>query len=176
MYRRFLSGIVPIIICPSGCKECSSSDKCNTCNDGYYIIEDTKKCYNTIIENYYPDSKTLRRCHSNCKQCFSSQINDTYMNCETCYPDYYMAEDTKSCYNETIDNYYLDNDILKRCHPNCKRCLYKDNLNCIICKNNYFMTEDTKSCYNEIIDNYYLDNNILKKCHPKCKRCYKKFI
>ena len=82
------------------------------------MTEDTKSCFNEIIDNHYLDNNILKRCHPNCKQCFSSQINDTYMNCETCYSNYYLTEDTKSCYNEIIDNYYLDNDILKKCPSN----------------------------------------------------------
>ena len=43
--------------------------------------------------------------------------NSSNMNCIKCKNNYYLTEDTNSCYNDIPDNYYLDNDqILKRCH------------------------------------------------------------
>ena len=46
------------------------------------------------------------------------------MNCIRCQYKLYMTEDTQSCYEEGIDNYYLDkNDFkLKKCHKNCLCC------------------------------------------------------
>ena len=44
------------------------------------------------------------------------------MNCSTCKENYFMTEDTNSCYRRVIDNYYLDNITLKRCHSNCLDC------------------------------------------------------
>jgi len=170
--------------CSSSCDECnvpinSTFMNCINCKSNYYMTEDTKSCYNRNKDNYYLDRNTniLRRCHPNCLHCSYSPINDTYMNCITCQPNYFMTEDTESCYNGVIDNYYLDTDrILKRCHPNCLRCnsnpINETYMNCITCQPNYFMTEDTESCYNEVINNYYLDvNNTLRRCHKNCLRC-----
>ena len=152
---------------------------CIKCQEKYYITEDTNSCYNTIIDNYYLDNDNiLKRCHSNCLQCISAPINDTYMNCIKCQNNYYITEDTNSCHDKVIDNYYLDNDNkLKRCHSNCLQCksapINDTYMNCIKCQNNYYITEDTNSCYNTIIDNYYLDDDkVLKRCHSKCSKCY----
>ena len=72
------------------------------------------------------------------------------MNCFSCKSGYYITEDTKSCYNKDIDNYYFDNNILRRCHKNCLRCTTKatdeTHMNCIKCQNNLYLTEDTNSC------------------------------
>ena len=170
--------------CHENCLHCSSSPtnetymNCLTCQQSYFMTEDTESCYNDVIDNYYLDvNNTLRRCHSNCLRCNSIAKNDTYMNCLICQPNYFMTEDTESCYNEVIDNYYLDaNNTLRRCHPNCLRCssaqINDTYMNCISCQPNYFITEDTKSCYNEVIDNYYLDiDRILKRCHKNCLKC-----
>ena len=154
-------------ICIEGCDKCVNSETCKVCNQNYYLTEDTKKCYSEVINNYYLDGKTLKRCHQNCLQCSNSK-ND---NCIKCQSNYYLTEDTQSCYSKEINNYYLDGNTLKKCHPNCLKCINNQNSECILCQSNYFMTEDTNSCYNEIIDNYYIDNNILRKCHPNCLRC-----
>ena len=178
--------------CHSKCSSCYSSAlsedymNCITCNSGY-LTEDTKSCYITK-DNYYLDSNTniLRRCHKNCKRCDFPPINDAFMNCKECPINYYLTEDTDSCYDEVIDNYYLDNTgtngILRRCHSNCLKCttsaIDETHMNCIICRNNYYITEDTNSCYDKIIDNYYFDfdNRILKRCHPNCLRCSGPYI
>ena len=159
---------------------------CIICINNYFITEDTKSCYEKVIDNYYLDNVTniLRRCHHNCKSCYSKPINYTFMNCITCPNNYYLTEDTDSCYDKVIDNYYLDNTtyILRRCHPNCKSCysqpINDTYMNCISCPNNYYLTEDTDACYNEVIDNYFFDFNTkkLRRCHPNCLRCSSKPI
>jgi len=167
--------------CNENCKSCYSKQinethmNCKTCLNNYYITEDTNSCYDNIVDNYYLDGNILRRCHNNCKSCYSKQINETHMNCKTCQNDYYITEDTNSCYGNVIDNYYLDGNILRRCYENCKSCYSKQinetHMNCKTCQNDYYMTEDTYSCYDKIIDNYYLDGNILRRCHPRCSKC-----
>jgi hypothetical protein len=168
--------------CHPRCKKCISKEinstymNCIECNNNFYLTEDTKSCFDNVIDNYYIDKNILRRCHSYCKKCISKKINDTYMNCLECNNNFYLTEDTKSCFNNVIDNYYIDNNMLRKCHPRCKKCSSKEinetYMNCLECNNNYYLTEDTKTCYKNVIDNYYLDNNILRRCHPRCKSCY----
>ena len=168
--------------CYKNCLDCFSKEtnythmNCKKCNPNWYLTEDTKSCYNDIIDNYYLDGDILRRCHKNCLHCSTNENNDVYMNCTKCLENFFMTEDTNSCYDKIIDNYYLDNTILRRCHKNCLSCSKKETnntfMNCLKCKENYFMTEDTNSCYDNIIDNYYKDNNTLKRCHPNCLQCY----
>ena len=135
--------------CQSPCEKCSgpkisdTSMNCITCKSNYYITEDTKSCYNKVIDNYYLDNDNiLKRCHSNCLQCSYAPISDKFMNCIKCQKNYYITEDTNSCYNTIIDNYYLDKDnILKRCHSKCLQCnnapINDTYMNCIKCQNNY---------------------------------------
>ena len=167
--------------CHHNCLKCPNKAindtfmNCDSCENNYYITEDTKSCYNYVIDNYYLDSDKLRRCHPNCLKCSSSEKNESYMNCITCQQNYYMTEDTESCYNEIIDNYYLDNDTLRRCHPNCLKCnsiqLNESYMNCIVCQENYYITEDTKQCYKDTVNYYYRDGDILKRCHSNCLKC-----
>ena len=171
--------------CYKNCLRCSTKANnisfmnCLTCQKDYLLIEDTYSCYKDVIDNYYKDGIYLRKCHPNCLKCSNKATNDTHMNCLKCKNNLYMTKDTQSCYEEGIDNYYLDKDdnILKRCHPNCLKCSTKEtndtHMNCLKCQNNLYMTEDTESCYEDGIDNYYLDkdDNILKRCHPNCLKC-----
>ena len=145
------------------------------------MTEDTQSCYEEGIDNYYLDKNDfkLKKCHKNCLRCSTRATNDTYMNCLKCQPNLFMTEDTQSCYEDVIDNYYLDkiDNILRRCHPNCLKCKSaqedETHMNCLKCQANLYMTKDTESCYEGEIDNYYLDKNdlILKPCHKNCLRC-----
>ena len=149
---------------------------CTKCKDNLYMTEDTQSCYKGGINHYYLDNndKILRRCHQNCLQCNNGPINDTYMKCTLCQEKLYMTEDTESCYENGVNNYYLDNkdNILKRCHPNCLQCINGPNndtyMNYKKCQNNFYITEDTYSCYNYIKNNYYLDKYILRRCYSRC--------
>ena len=94
------------------------------CMEGYYEIEDDKKvCINFTPKEYYFDEneKIYKKCNFGCLECFDpmnyNTSNSSNMNCIKCKNNYYLTEDTNSCYNDIPDNYYLDNDqILKRCH------------------------------------------------------------
>ena len=145
--------IVFIIILFPRIKSCLNLHHDWSCSDAEKI-----KCR---IYGYY--CQTL-----NCEQC---EVCDNIMNCTECKSNYYMTEDSKSCYNSIIDNYYLQDNILKRCHPNCLSCIDKNNKNCERCKINYYKTEDLQSCHREEIDNYFKEGNYLKRCHGNCLRC-----
>ena len=167
--------------CHKNCLHCITNEydnnymNCTKCFENFYMTEDTNSCYDKVIDNYYLDNTILRRCHKNCLKCSKKETNSTYMNCLKCQNNFYMTEDTNSCYNEEINNYYKDNNTLRRCHPNCLKCSIgsKNNnyMNCTKCQNNFYMTEDTKSCYDNVIDNYYKENYTLRRCHENCLRC-----
>ena len=168
--------------CNKNCYKCTTNEhndkymNCTECIPNLYLTEDTNSCYEEGVDNYYLDDNILRLCHKNCLKCKTNEHNDKYMNCTKCNKNLYMTEDTDSCYEEGIDNYYLDDNILKRCHPNCLQCYSapKNNsfMRCKTCKDNFYLTSDTESCYDKVPDNYYLDDdNKLKRCHPNCLKC-----
>ena len=166
--------------CPSSCEECdapinSNYMNCKSCKQGYYMTEDTFSCYNSVPNNYYKDGNYLRRCHKECLYCSTGSQDDNNMKCTDCYQNYFLTEDTNSCYNYIKDNYYKDGNKLRRCYKDCLHCTTgsqdDNNMKCTDCYQNYFLTEDTNSCYNYIKDNYYKDGNKLRRCHKKCLHC-----
>ena len=174
--------------CHPNCLTCSSapSDEnhmnCLTCQNNYHLTEDTNSCYTGDIDNYYLDNteNKYKKCHQDCLTCSNAPLDDNHMNCLTCQKDYFITVDTNSCYNELIDNYYLDfeNKRFKNCHQNCLRCTWApidDHMNCITCKSNFYLTEDTNSCYDYTPDNYYLDTDVtpnkLRRCFHNCDLC-----
>ena len=129
--------------CHPNCLRCSAKPlnntfmNCKSCQYAHFLTEDTNSCYNIVIDNYYLDIRTLRRCHRNCFLCYGAPIDRYHMNCRNCKNNLYMTEDTDSCYRRVIDNYYLDNITLKRCHSNCLDCYDIENnitfYNCLTC-------------------------------------------
>jgi hypothetical protein len=126
------------------------------CLNGFYHLDyDLDLC--TIIKppKYYIDEekKMYKACQSPCDECNGPIINDELMNCITCKSNFYITEDTNSCYKEK-ENYYLDNNILRRCHPRCSKCITGSkndtNMSCLECiynsEENYFYKEDTLNC------------------------------
>ena len=127
------------------------------CLDGYYHLDyDLNLCTNIKPKGYYLDKneRTYKSCQSPCEECSGPIINNTFMNCVTCIQNYFITEDTNSCYNGEVENYYLDKDIYRRCHPRCSKCITgsKDdkNMSCLECMYNieepYFYKIDTQNC------------------------------
>ena len=91
--------------CESPCVECYGSKisdismNCITCEEGYYITEDTHSCYKEEIDNYYLDidNKIYKRCHENCKRCYSASKDDNNMACKNCKDGYFYKADTLNC-------------------------------------------------------------------------------
>ena len=131
---------------------------CKSCQYAHFLTEDTNSCYNIVIDNYYLDIRTLRRCHRNCFLCYGAPIDRYHMNCRNCKNNLYMTEDTDSCYRRVIDNYYLDNITLKRCHSNCLDCYdIEDNItfyNCLTCYEDWGVNENKYTC------NDYINKNL----------------
>ena len=114
------------------------------------MTEDSESCYENGVNNYYLDNDILKKCHPNCLQCSSGPNKNNEMNCKKCQKNFYMTEDTNSCYDYIPNNYYLDDGILKKCFSRCFNCFgAKDDktMNCLGCINNdYFYKNDTYDC------------------------------
>ena len=129
--------------------------KLDYCLNGYYpFCDNLTLCVNEKPEGYYFDDKEkcYRHCQKPCYDCSKNFTNNTYMNCDSCIKNYNITEDTKSCYDYMPNNYYLDNNIYRRCHPRCLTCIKgsknNSNMNCLNCESGYgyFYKSDTHNC------------------------------
>lgn len=129
------------------------------CLVGYYHLEyDLNLCTNMKPKGYYLDEKerTYKACESPCSECSGPKENDTFMNCLTCMDNFYITEDTYSCYDTELENYYLDGNIYRRCHSRCSKCITgsndNKNMSCLKCiyldnaKEQYFYRPDILNC------------------------------
>ena len=115
--------------CPPRTKFYFDSEICEDCRD-FYNYENTG-CWDSVPDGYYNDNvsaKTVKKCQSECKKCSLHSVNNNL--CISCndIEEYYYKEDDSlntvsyyKCYhkNEVQVDYYLDNDIFKRCYSKC---------------------------------------------------------
>jgi len=126
-----------------------------TCGDGeFYNIENANEITQLNLGNkYYYDinKKVYIKCHERCKKC-SKEYNDTNMNCDECYDNYYLLNGTCLEISKCEYNYYYDID---------------SNLNCIN-RDNYcpnfkpYENNETKEC----IEKCDISDLIDKICNP----------
>ena len=122
---------------------------------GKYILENTYECIDMPTENGYFISNNITglisRCHNNCLTCYNKE-NELSTNCIICKNESLLIQDG-NCVNYCSEGYILENNICKKCHPNCLNCIIsKDNLKydsnnilesmgCLECKNNSIYVE-----------------------------------
>ena len=107
---------------------------CTKCIPNFYMTEDTESCYEGEINNYYLENNILKKCYKNCLKCSSYSKNDNEQNCKKCQNNFYITEDTNSCYDFIPNNYYLEKNILKKCYYRCLNFLggkNEVNMNCL---------------------------------------------
>lgn len=123
------------------------------CLEGYYKLEDNlNTCTNKKPNGYFLDvnEKIYKKCSSPCFDCSGPYISFNEMNCINCLENYFITEDTYSCYDFVPINYIKENYTLKRCHPLCTECIKPSkndsNMNCLQCEYGYFLKTDTHNC------------------------------
>ena len=156
-----------------------------TCGDGkFFNVDNVNEITQLHLGNkYYYDinKKIYIKCHERCKKC-SKAYNDTNMNCDECYENYFLLNGTCLEISNCEYNYYYDIDLNLKCInrdnycPNfkpyennvTKECIEKCdfiNLNAKLCNptNNPVSINGT---YKEIMNNLKylnLEEKLLKK-------------
>ena len=154
-------------------------NKCySKCPNGTYYNFNQDGCIDDIPTGYYINDsikKTIGKCDIKCENdcILDGPINK--VTCKSCNEEknYYRKEEDENneyydCYNGQIENFYLDNNIYKRCFKTCKNCNeLGDNLNhkCIDCYSNY--TLNNSNCYEICNYFYYFDKNKIYHCTEK---------
>ena len=181
----------------------SNDQKCNTCKNGYYFIENTSNCFREIPEGYYFDEAKMVfiKCYDSCKTCNKGNEGNKH-NCKECNENYflyntnclncnfinkYVNYSQTECIDKIPDGYYVNDtekNTLDRCYPNCLTCnegsKNETYMKCLSCDNTkgLYLLEGTNNCIIDIKENEYLDKDdkLIKKCYKGCKTCSEKEI
>ena len=145
-----------------------------------YILESSYMEENEETINITEEINNINnsiKCDISCLTCYKEPDNNN-TNCLECntYKGYYpLYEKNSICiHNETnIIGYYLDTNNIsytwKRCHDNCKRCIFKGNetnMNCLSCKDNLLYIKEKDNCVSNC-PNGYETNEINNECIVK---------
>jgi hypothetical protein len=169
--------------CYPTCQTCNnpgveSNHQCDTCITDYFPKSDNlTSCFTGDVPQYYFDARIYQKCFYLCKTCSLSGTPSNNQ-CSSCINNFYTKEDyANNCYTGDQPQYYLENDIYKKCYYSCKTCNTSGDQvshQCTSCLNGYYPKADASStnCYTGSQDYYYLDDqNIYQKCYPTCLSC-----
>ena len=172
--------------CGNNCSMCeinSNNIKCTSCLDSYYYLEEKNACYQSFKGYYLDSSNNFKKCYETCEEC-NGEGNLNNPNCKekNCVSNaYYFEDNLTKCYYRTDipEGYTFYNNIIIKCHENCKSCSGKYTsraMKCIECKDNYYpVAGRNNECYNTLIG-YYLTTDVNNKkyfapCHSECETC-----
>ena len=194
--------------CYKNCKTCKikgnnlNEQKCETCVEGFYFMENTNNCFEESPEGYFfnEEKEKYSKCYDNCKKCTTIKVgnkqnclscNDKFLlynntNCLDCkYNGKYVNYEQTDCIDSIPDGYYVNDtkyNTIDKCHKNCLTCSKSstddNNMNCLTCDNTkeFYMIENTNNCIKAPYPGYYLEENIFKKCNIACSSCSQKPI
>ena len=143
------------------CKECSNTDVCDECMDGFKLYEG--KCYSKCPSSTYEQGKECLNCNIKCAECVSED------NCTYCNETFYLQNNM--C-NETCANGYFKNDKLRTCDKcgDSERCIKCDLLNkniCLQCKSGFKLKEG--SCVDNCEEGFIVLEN--SNGYYECVQC-----
>ena len=189
--------------CFKNCKTCITkgsdinNQKCETCLEKYYFVENTQNCFEYPPEGYYfnENKEVHSKCYDKCKTCSKLNTGNIH-NCLSCYPNYLLYNSTNcldckyrnkyanyeqiECIDSVPDGFYVNNteyNTIDKCYKNCKTCSKASdddyNMYCLTCDNlkGFYLVENTNNCEKDPYPGYYLDDTIWRKCHISCSTC-----
>ena len=150
--------------CSENCQECDSQ-KCFTCEKGYYLHQSECKVAPTCQETYFFNGTDCEACHSNCLSCFGKEHNECY---------------------ECSFKYFLNNTECKSLLANCNSTSFRTQTNqcqpcsypCLTCNSSTFcesclgnLLSYKGACVTECPSKAYQTNSSCVDCSLGCELC-----
>ncbi|KAL4436311.1 hypothetical protein ABPG74_015902 [Tetrahymena malaccensis] len=141
------------------CSVCSNGNECNTCSDGYYLIEDSKICTQKCPSGYFLDKigfKCIKCAQQNCDKC----SDQTKTSCQSCNKNSIqeLNQCVSLCNSESQSKCY-------NCDESCLTCSGPSSSQCIQCATGYKRYKDL--CYKKCPDYTFYDES-----QQQCIDCY----
>jgi len=131
-------------LCPFNCKTCKSQDKCLSCKNELFYLQENNLCLKNCPIKYYPqnlvndesiikinESKNIcKKCKAECSVCTGSQDN-----CLSCEQGYFFLAQNKDCLIDCPQGFYKDfsNQQCIACSETCLECKGSLINDCIKC-------------------------------------------
>ena len=206
-FSETIDGLIYYKKCSKGiqnCEECSSSNVCTKCIDGYSTIDNDKShCENLSTNKYYYDStaQVYKLCTEKLNYCERCSLNNDIFKCLECSSGYsILYENTYQCKENTFfennGEYFLneDDNIYYKCSDNkhhsvsnCKLCSNKNI--CDTCETGYTkynlgglcITSGDQESYFRQGETLILCSDAISGCNKctsgeSCDECHNNFI
>ncbi|KRX07476.1 Insulin-like growth factor binding protein, N-terminal [Pseudocohnilembus persalinus] len=157
--------------CHSNCETCDSLTTCQSCNQGYQLVNDF--CESPCPDGQYYDEndQNCYNCDSSCKTCIEASDTDC-LSCPDSPQNYYLQAEMK-CYLTCPTGYYNDsaNNACTSCPSTCQSCT--DQNTCQSCTQGNYLDQTTNTCSSTCQDGTYADSttNNCEQCDSSCSSC-----
>lgn len=160
--------------CDSNCLSCTSvydKESCQTCKDGYLMIEGDNRCFTSCPEGYFrhdPTVSVCKKCDSKCATCVVSADM-----CTTCHPGM-ILKDNRCKLPEVICKTGEYKDSTGHCQPCREGCVECTSLDiCTMCRNKWIMHNNT--CLETCPTGYlqYIVTTSVNDLQRQCRTCEK---
>ena len=191
-YQETIEGYIYYKKCSKSidnCEECSSSNFCTKCKEGYDTIgNDKSKCEDLSTNKYYYDNdeQIYKLCSDKMDKCDKCSMNNDIFKCLECSEGYSILYDnTLQCKEtsslENNNEYFLnqDDNIYYKCNDyprhsvyNCKLCSNKNI--CDTCQIGYTRYNNGGLCLSSSDEeSHYMEGDVLKLCSDAISGCNK---
>ena len=145
------------VSCHPACSACiTSSNKCSTCNPGYYKA-----------------GAFCLPCFAACSACTGENNGQ----CSACFSGYFLqlSPATSTCLDSCPVGYWGDITINTciECDAACSDCTGAANTQCSACNTGYFLQPNSTTCLDSCPDGYWQDsaNHSCASCDNSCTQC-----
>lgn len=158
--------------CDANCKSCTTvvdKELCQTCKDGYLMIEGENRCLTSCPEGYFRDNPSVavcKKCSSKCATCIVS----TDM-CTTCLPGMLLNNNTCRLPNIICKQGEYKDSVgrCKPCREGCLECTSHDV--CTECRNKWIMHDNLclETCPTGFLQ--YIVTTSENDLQRECRKC-----
>ncbi|EAS00755.2 zinc finger lsd1 subclass family protein (macronuclear) [Tetrahymena thermophila SB210] len=157
--------------CNDNCEECNQQGVCTQCQQDFMFQESDNTCRKNsqCSPGHYSDltQKKCLKCHSQCKTCSGSQINQ----CMSCQNGKYLSD--SNCVEQCPAGSFLNKQReCQNCNSTCQTCSDDRVYSCLTCPLQLVYQEGY--CLQECSSGYYfqMSNRSCYKCSSQCKECF----
>lgn len=155
--------------CPTHCSNCSDSETCSSCHDGYFLIGGN--CRSICPQNTTTDVQNQlcieTKCHPSCLNCSGHEPT----HCISCHQGQLLFDG--QCLNKCPPQFYEHRTSCHKCHFQCRSCNGPLEDQCLSCSSGRFLLN--QRCVVSCPIQTYASENQCLNCIENCLNCSKEF-
>ena len=137
-HGSFVLNNTECVSCPTDCLECSSTEKCSTCKDGF--LTEAGRCVKTCDSGFVADDSVCQPCATGCSECSQPHV------CTACNQHLFHYKPDHSCLENCPAGYYSHERTCSECPTNCSLCTGPHKSQCLLCSQGSAMDQASHTC------------------------------